>query len=98
MTDPADRAARTETVHAHDFRARNRLLPSVANDAPNLLYGQGSGAWALTLTPTWQKGIFFARPEASYVHAWHVVPGVGLGPDFNNKSQVRGLIEAGIIF
>ena len=71
---------------------------SVNNGAPNLLYGQGSGAWSLTLTPTWQKGIFFARPEASFVHAWHVVPGSGLGPQFNNKSQVRGLIEAGIIF
>ena len=66
--------------------------------APNLLYGQGSGAWSLTLTPTWQKGIFFARPEASYVHAWHVIPGSALGPDFTDKSQVRGLIEAGIIF
>ena len=71
---------------------------SVANGARSLLYGQGSGAWSLTLTPTWQKGIFFARPEASYVRAWQVVPGAGLGPDFNNKSQVRGLIEAGIIF
>lgn len=71
---------------------------SLADGAPSLLYGPGSGAWSLTLTPTWQKGIFFARPEASYVHAWKVVPGSGLGPDFNNKSQVRGLIEAGIIF
>lgn len=71
---------------------------SVSNGAPNLLYGQGSGAWSLTLTPTWQKGILFARPEASYVHAWRVAPGSGLGPSLYDKSQVRGLIEAGIIF
>jgi hypothetical protein len=71
---------------------------SLANGAPSLLYGPGSGAWPLTLTPTWQKGIFFARVEGSYVHAWHVTPGFGLGPNFNDKSQVRGLIEAGVIF
>jgi hypothetical protein len=71
---------------------------SVSNGAPSLIYGPGSGAWSLTLTPTWQKGIFFSRIEGSYVHAWNVVPGFGLGSDFNNHSQVRGLIEAGIIF
>ena len=71
---------------------------SLANGAPSLLYGPGSGAWSLTLTPTWQKGIFFARAEGSYVHAWNVVPGFGLGPNLTNSSQVRGLIEAGVIF
>lgn len=71
---------------------------SLGNGAPSLLYGPGSGAWSLTLTPTWQKGILFARVEGSYVHAWNVVPGFGLGPNFTNKSQVRGLVEAGIIF
>lgn len=71
---------------------------SLANGAPSLVYGPGSGAWSLTLTPTWQKGIFFTRAEGSYVHAWHVTPDFALGPDFSNQSQVRGLIEAGIIF
>lgn len=71
---------------------------SVTDGTPNLLYGPGSGAWSLTLTPTWQKGIFFARAEGSYVHAFKTVPGFALGPAFNDKSQVRGLIEAGIIF
>lgn len=71
---------------------------SLSNGAPSLVYGPGSGAWSLTLTPTWQKGVFFARAEGSYVNAWHVSPGFALGPNFNNKSQVRGLIEAGIIF
>ena len=71
---------------------------SVANGAPSLVYGPGSGAWSLTVTPTWQKGIYFARVEGSYVHAFDAVPGFALGSDFNQHSQVRGLIEAGIIF
>ena len=71
---------------------------SLSNDAPSLLYGPGSRAWSLTVTPTWQKGIFFARGEGSCVHASNVVPGFGLGPNFNNHSQVRGLVEAGVIF
>lgn len=48
--------------------------------------------------PTWQKRLLFARAEGSYVHAWDVTPGFALGPNLNDKSQVRGLIEAGIIF
>ena len=71
---------------------------SVSDSAPSLVYGPGSGAWSLSLTPTWQKGILFVRPEASYVRAWKVTPGFGLGPNFTDKSQIRGLIEAGIIF
>jgi hypothetical protein len=71
---------------------------SLNDGAPSLLYGPGSGAWSLTLTPTWQKGIFFARAEGSYVHAYSTVPGLALGSNFNSNSQVRGLIEAGIIF
>jgi len=71
---------------------------SLSNGAPSLLYGPGSRAWSLTVTPTWQKGISFARGEGSYVRASKVVDGFGLGPDFDNHSQVRGLIEAGVIF
>ena len=71
---------------------------SVANGAPSLAYGPGSGAWSMTITPTWQRGIYFARVEGSYVHAFDSVPGFALGGDFSQHSQVRGLIEAGIIF
>ena len=39
-----------------------------------------------------------ASPALADVHAWRVVAGAGLGPSFNDRSQVRGLIEAGIIF
>lgn len=71
---------------------------SVTNGAASLVYGPGSGAGSVTVTPTWQKGIYFARLEGSYVHAFDTVPGFALGSDFNQHSQVRGLIEAGIIF
>jgi hypothetical protein len=71
---------------------------SLSNGAPSLLYGPGSSAWSLTLTPTWQKGIFFARAEGSYVSAQSVIDGFGLGTNFDQHSQVRGLVEAGIIF
>jgi hypothetical protein len=71
---------------------------TLSDGAPSLLYGPGGGAWSLTLTPTWQKGIFFARAEGSYLHVYKTSPGFALGEDFNKKSQIRGLIEAGIIF
>jgi hypothetical protein len=71
---------------------------SVSSGAPSLIYGPGSGAWSFTLTPTWQKGIFFGRVEGSYVHAHGVVDGFGLGLNADKHSQVRGLIEAGVIF
>ncbi|CAB5623473.1 MULTISPECIES: outer membrane beta-barrel protein [Pseudomonas] len=35
----------------------------------NLLYGPGSGAWALTATPTYRDGPFFVRGEVAYVKA-----------------------------
>jgi hypothetical protein len=38
---------------------------SLANGAPNLLYGPGSKAWSITFTPTYQYKIFFARAEIS---------------------------------
>lgn len=89
FTDQIALAARAEIIKQNG---------SVSNGAPSLIYGPGSGAWSLTVTPTWQKGIFFARAEGSYVKAFDVVPGFGLGRDFDKRSQVRGLIEAGIIF
>jgi len=71
---------------------------SLSNGAPSLIYGPGSGAWSMTVTPTWQKGVVFVRGECSYVRAFKTEPGFALGSDFNSKSQVRGLLEAGIVF
>ena len=71
---------------------------SVANGAPNLMYGPGSKAWSITVTPTYQLNSFFARAEFSYVGAKDTTQGLAFGSDGNAKSQTRGLLEVGIIF
>ena len=64
----------------------------------NLLYGPNSDAWTLTFTPTWQKGIFFARGEASYVAIENFTPGFGFGSAFNSRDQFRAMLEVGVLF
>ena len=65
---------------------------------PSLIYGPGSSAWSLTFTPTYQRGIFFVRGEASHVGASNITPGDAFGASFNRKSQNRLLAEAGFLF
>lgn len=64
----------------------------------NVAYGPGSDAWSLTLTPSYQHKLFFARGEASLVSAAHITPGSGFGANGDGKSQARLLIETGILF
>ncbi len=71
---------------------------SVSNGAINLLYGPGSGAFALTMTPTYRKDGFFLRGEFSIVHATSSTPGDVFGPAGLNVNQPRGLVEAGFMF
>jgi len=71
---------------------------STANGAPNLMYGPGSKAWSVTVTPTYQNNIFFARAEFSYVGAKDTTAGFAFGPAGNDTSQSRALLEAGILF
>jgi hypothetical protein len=71
---------------------------SSAGGAPNLLYGPGSSAWSLTLTPTYQYKNYFARGELSYVGTADTAPGAAFGPDGNRHSQVRGVFELGMLF
>jgi Putative beta-barrel porin-2, OmpL-like. bbp2 len=71
---------------------------SVANGAPNLLYGPGSNAWSVTLTPTYQYKIFFARAEFSHVGANSTTPGLAFGRDGNDTTQTRFLFETGVLF
>lgn len=71
---------------------------TLGNGAPSLLYGPGSNAWSLTLTPTYQYKQLFARAEASYVKITDGTPGFELGSTFGNTSQVRALLEIGILF
>jgi hypothetical protein len=69
-----------------------------SSGAYNMLYGAGSNAWSFTLTPTYQKGIFYARIEGSYTGIGSGTPGFEFGPAGVNSSQVRGMLEAGVIF
>lgn len=64
----------------------------------NLLYGVKSNAWSATITPTFQKGVFFARGELSYTRVGNLEPGLGFGRKFDRRDQVRALIETGILF
>jgi hypothetical protein len=64
----------------------------------NLLYGPGSGAFAVTLTPAYQYRCFFLRGGVAWVKANNVTAGVGLGPSGTSNSQTRITIDAGILF
>jgi len=76
--------------------ARGEYLGS--QGATNLLYGAGSNACSLTITPTYQRGIMFARAEASYVALSHAPHGLELGREADNNSQARLMFETGILF
>jgi hypothetical protein len=71
---------------------------SSANGAPNLLYGPGSNAWSITITPTYQYKIYFARAEVSHVGTSNTTAGAAFGPNGTNTTQTRFLFEAGILF
>ncbi len=71
---------------------------SPKGSAANLLYGVGSDAFSLTLTPTFQWKQFFFRGEVSYVQANSYAPGAVFGKEGINNSQVRGLVETGVLF
>jgi len=68
------------------------------NGAPNLLYGQGSNAWSVTLTPTYQYKRLFARAEFSFVKANNIISGSAFGSDGTKTSQTRGTLEIGMLF
>jgi hypothetical protein len=71
---------------------------NVVNGAPNLLYGPGSSAWSITITPTYQYEIFFARAEYSHVGAMSTTPGLAFGRSGTNTTQDRFVVEAGVMF
>ena len=57
-------------------------------------YGTDSKAWSLTVTPTYQYKIFFARAELSYVGVDTAV----FGKNGDKKNQVTGMLETGFMF
>jgi len=70
---------------------------STSGGAANLMYGPGSRAYSLTLTPTYQYKQFFLRPEVSYVQALNYTSGDVFGNKGQNPAQVRGLMEFGLL-
>jgi len=71
---------------------------SLKNGSINLLYGPGSGAFGLTVTPTYHKDAFFLRGDFAIVHATSSTPGDVFGPAGMNVNQPRGVVEAGFMF
>lgn len=71
---------------------------SVDNEAVNLLYGPGSGAFSFTVTPTYRKDAFFLRGDLAIVHATNLTPGFGFGTTGVSANQPRGVVEAGFMF
>ena len=96
-------AALLSRTFSHGFSLAGRVeyITSTGRSAQrsvNLLYGPGSAAWSLTLTPTYQYKRFFARAEISFVGANSYTPGDVFGPAGLNPHQARGVIEAGFLF
>ncbi|QIL81596.1 porin [Diaphorobacter sp. HDW4A] len=64
----------------------------------SLLFGPGSSAWSVTITPTWQSGRLFARGELGYVRTVKPAAGASFGSDGTQRGQLRALVEAGFLF
>jgi hypothetical protein len=70
---------------------------AASGSANMLIAGPGSKAWSITLTPTYQYKVFFARLEGSYVSASDITPGFAYGPAFDRDSQTSVFFEAGVL-
>lgn len=105
--------ARTTSTQGEAFLTSYHLTPHVflpiriayisssgnsRDGSVNLLYGPGSAAASLTLTPTYQKKAFFTRAEFSFVPVMWSTPGDSFGSRGLNNSQVRGMVETGFMF
>lgn len=66
--------------------------------ATNLLYGPGSSAASVTITPTYMHGHWFVRGDMSAVEIFHPGTGDAFGSAGDGRTQVRGLLEAGYVF
>lgn len=81
--------------------SRGEYLASTGNSAEgsvNLMYGPGSSAWSITLTPTFQHRRFFARGDLSFVRTNNIAPIAAFGPAGTNRNQPRGVVEVGFLF
>jgi hypothetical protein len=62
--------------------------------APGLLLGPDTHAWSLTVTPTYQKGIWFLRADGAYAATSVPI----FGPTLAAKNQFRFTAETGVLF
>src|SRR5499427_3793504 len=58
---------------------------NAAQQTVNLLYGPGSAATSITVTPTFQHGGFFVRGDLAYVHASNITPGSAFSQTGNSQ-------------
>jgi hypothetical protein len=89
LTDNLSLAGRAEIIGS---------TGSTTDGSPSLIFGPGSDAWSLTVTPTYQQSIFFVRGELSYVGASSTSGGAAFGHSGKVNDQERVLAEAGILF
>lgn len=75
-----------------------RLEAIGSSGRANLLYGPRSSAWSITITPTYQKGIFFFRTEGSFVSVISGKNGFMFGHNGKKNNQIRLFVETGVIF
>ncbi len=66
--------------------------------ATNLLYGAGSSAFSVTVTPTFTYNHYFARADLSVVDISDLTAGDGFGRQGDTHTQFRALLETGVIF
>lgn len=80
-----------------EFSIAGRVEYELSSGTDALLpYGAKSKAYSLTLTPTYQKSIYFARADFSYTGLSD--QSVGFGKAFNKDSQFRAMVEVGVVF
>ena len=87
--------------HGFSLAGRGEYIASTgsaAENTVNLMYGPGSAAWSITLTPTFQYQRFFTRGDLSFVRATSYTPGDVFGPTGTNPNQPRGMVEVGFLF
>ena len=99
-TFPATAKLGDTSLSGLSLPTRIEYISTSANAATgaNLLYGPKSNAFSATFTPTYQWKIYYIRGEASYVQASKAAPGAAFGLDGSSKSQIRGMLELGVLF
>jgi len=99
-TFPATAKLGDTSLSGLSIPARLEYISTSANSTTgaNLLYGPKSNAVSFTVTPTYQWKVYYVRGEASYVQASKTAAGSAFGTDGMSKSQIRGMLEVGVLF